>query len=104
MKAYEEGVYIDAEAEKRGLMISADHYIHDDSLILVLKYWHTENAVDWFRQFFIQNNICTVAVYGFGMRGQRLVRFLYKVGIETTYLIDQAGQKLSNSYPIYKTR
>jgi hypothetical protein len=102
MKAYEEGVYIDAEAEKRGLMIPADHYIHDDSSISVLKYWQTENAVDWFRQFLIQNNICTVAVYGFGMRGQRLVRFLKKVGIETTYLIDQAGQKLSNSCPIYK--
>jgi alpha-1,3-rhamnosyltransferase len=102
MQAYEEGAHIDAEAEKRGLMISADHYIHDDSSISVLKYWQTENAVDWFRQFLIQNSICTVAVYGFGMRGQRLVRFLKKVGIETTYLIDQGGQKLSKSYRIYK--
>lgn len=98
----EEGEFLDAEAEKRRLMLSSGNYIRDDSQISVLKEWQNPDALNRFRKIFEKNKIEKVAVYGYGARGKRLVRFLEKAGIAVAYLVDRAGQKLSGQYRVYK--
>lgn len=98
----EETTYLDDQAEKRGLPLSCSAYLRDDAKISVLTKWQNSYAKVCFKNFLEKNEIGTLAVYGFGTRGRRLVRFLKKSGVSVSYLIDQAGQKLSNKYRVYK--
>jgi len=98
----EEAAYLDAEAEKRRLQLSPGIYVRDDSQISVSRRWQGAEGVERFAEFLDKNRIHSVAVYGYGGRGRRLVRFLEKMGVPIRFLIDRCGQKLSDAYHVYK--
>ena len=98
----EESAYLDLEAEKRGLPVSASTFINDNSQISVLNKWQDENSISAFISFLENNNIKTISVYGYGARGRRVVEFLEKNQIEVSFLIDRAGQNLTSECKIYK--
>lgn len=98
----EEGTYLDVEAEKRRLPLSPGIFTRDDSQISVLRRWQNRDGMERFTEFLEKNKIYRVAVYGYGERGRRLVRFLEKAEVSVLFLIDRVGQNLSNQYCVYK--
>lgn len=54
------------------------------------------------RNYFIENSIYTVAIYGYGVMGRHLHNILKQINVEVKYVIDKELNKVDSSLPVIK--